>query len=204
MGLRQVYITNVVTCRSCAQAYDTEGNPRYRKDRNTGELALVIQDQPPTPAQMTECLPRLYEEIYLVDPVLIVALGVEAAKALSRSAISILAETGTTKEITIPGAGYHPLLTAKKAVWVRKVRGEIVMPGEQNQVRYLMMPLLHPAYLVRRFKDERYGNPLQLFAEGMKKAVRIYDRYMFEVYGNHPAARELSEEDVQHAIEGDE
>lgn len=211
MGLTHAsYFTNVVTCRSCAQSYDGEGNPRYRTDRRTGLMVPVIQDCPPTPAQIATCVPRLYEEIYLVDPVLLVALGAEAAKTISRASIGILAENATTKEITIPGAGYHASLTAKRKVWARKRKtndqgGFIVdLPGEQNQVRYLMMPVLHPAYLVRRFKDGRHGNPLQLFVEGMRKAASIYDRYMLEVYGMSPIERELREEDVQTAINDEE
>ena len=198
------YLSNIVACRSCSQSYDTEGNPRYRKDYKTGALVPAIQDAPPTPAQMDACMPRLYEEIYLVDPVLIVALGAEASKALSRSALSVMAEAGKTREITIPGAGFHPVLTEKRQLWAHKVRGQLVMPIAQNQVRYLMMPMVHPAYIARRHKDERHGNPVQIFFEGMKKAARIYTRYMQEVYGQSYIPGQLEESDVLGAIGDDE
>lgn len=194
------YLSNIVACRSCGQSYDSEGNPRYRKDYKTGAMAPAIQDAPPTPAQMAACMPRLYEEIYLVDPVLIVALGAEAAKALSHGALSINAEAGKPREIVIPGAGFHPVLTEKKRLWARKVRGQIVMPSAQNQVRYLMVPMVHPAYIARRHKDERHGNPVQLFLEGMKKIARIYERYMQEVHGQRYVAGQLEESDVLDAI----
>ncbi len=198
------YLTNIVACRSCSQSYDTEGNPRYRRDYKTKAVVPVIQDAPPTPAQMAACMPRLYEEIYLVDPVFIVALGAEAAKSLSSGSMSIIAESGKTREITIPGAGAHPSLTEKRRLWARKVRGELVMPVEQNQVRYLMMSLVHPAYIARKHKDERHGNPVQLFLDGMKKASRIYTRYMREVHGQHHDAGSLHEDDVYQAIGDDE
>lgn len=201
LQLENYYITNAVSCRSCGQAYDSEGNPRFWMDRRRGTMVPIIVDQAPSGAQVQACLPRLYQEIYLVDPILVVALGAEATKVLCRGAVSILAESGTTKKIVIPGGGFHPLLTEKKHLWVRRVRHELIMPVEQNQVEYLMMPLLHPAYALRRQQDERHGNPIQIFAEGMKRAADIYDRYMYEVYGDHPGARDLTEEDVIHAME---
>lgn len=198
------YITNVVTCRSCSQAYDTEGNPKYQKDWATGKMVPRIQDSPPTPSQVAACLPRLYEEIYLVDPVLIIALGAEAAKALSRGAVSFLAETGVTKEIIIPGAGYHPALTEKKKVWARKMKGQVILPVERNAVRYLMMPLLHPAYLLRRHEDARHGNPVEMFTAGMQKASDIYRRYVQEAHGKAYEATELTRADVMDVIRKDE
>lgn len=202
LQLNRCYLTNVVTCRSCGQAYDGEGNPRVWTDRRTGEQTPAIKDQAPLPGQMQACLPRLYEEIYMVDPVLIVALGGPSAEVLSGKPASVLAESGMTKEIRIPGAGYRPNLTAKRKVWVRKVRGEMIMPVDQNQVSYLMMTLVHPAYAIRKRKDERMGNPLEIFVGGMQKAVELYERYALEVYGDAaPQMRQLSEEEILEAIE---
>lgn len=197
------YFSNLVCCRSCGRAYDREGNPKYRKDRY-GRMYPMIQDMPPMPVQVAACAPRLNEEIYLVDPILIVALGAEAAKALSRSAVSILSESGEFREISIPGAGFHPALTAKKQAWVRKVKGSLVMPVEQNTVRYLMMPLIHPAYLARRSSDARHGNPLQQFVEGMKKIAGIYQRYVRETSEVQPQpTQDLTEGDILNIIEED-
>lgn len=203
LGIDRYYITNVVNCRSCAQAYDNEGQPRYWKNRD-GTLVPVIRDETPTPAQMAACLPRLFEEIYLVDPVLIVALGGAAAEVLAHRSIRIQAESGATVAIKVPGAGRRAVLTEKKKVWIRKVKGTLLMPHTQNEVEYLMLPLIHPAFVMRKKSDERWKNPVQVFAEGMKKAALIYDRYMFEVYGDRPPARELSEDDIQHAMSEDD
>jgi len=203
LGIDRYYITNVVSCRSCAQSYDNEGQPRYRRDWKTGVQQPVIVDQWPTPLQVAACIPRLYEEIYLVDPVLIVALGV-TADALTKRKVSIQAESGTLTSINVPGAGKRPTLTEKKQIWARKVRGALIMPHVQNEVVYPMMPLLDPAFVSRKQRDERWKNPVQVFAEGMKKAAGIYDRYMFEVHGDRPStARELNEDDIHEAMNDD-
>lgn len=190
------YLTNLVGCRSCGRAYDREGNLKYRKDRR-GSLSPMIQDMPPNPAQISACSPRLNEEIYLVDPLLIVALGAEASKALTRKAVSVVADSGQFYEVTIPGAGFHPALTPKKKVWARKVRGQLVMPAERNTVRYLMMPLMHPAYIARRHTDARHGNPLQTFIDGMNKASGVYQRYLQETSGFVHVAGKLNEGDLR-------
>lgn len=184
LGLTQSYITNVVCCRSCRQAHDSEGQPMYKHDRELGMKVPVIRDCLPTLVQVQACLPRLYEEIYLVDPILIVALGAGAAKTLLKgSAVPIVAESGKEREIEVPGAWANPVYTKKKGVWLRKVRGEWVRPTEQNAVRYLMIPLMHPAYVLRQQGDQRLGNPLQVFVEVLKKVAAVYRRYRFEVYG---------------------
>lgn len=201
LNIERYYITNVVSCRSCGQKYDTEGNPSYRWDRKAGAQVPIILDKPPTPAQMAACMPRLYEEIYLVDPVLIVSLGAEASKALSRKAVTISRDSGTTTTITIPGAGYRPVLTEKKRAWARKVRGELVTPVAQNEVEYLMMPLLHPAFALRNQSDARWKNPVQMFVEGMKTAAQIYYRYVLEVHGDRPNIGIVTEDDILEAMQ---
>ena len=63
----------------------------------------------PTKEEKQNCSARLYREIYLVDPILIVALGSDAAQFLIGSrAGSIDKFMGTITEITIPGVR-HPL-----------------------------------------------------------------------------------------------
>jgi uracil-DNA glycosylase len=197
LGLSHYYITNIVSCRSCSQAYDSEGQPRFRKNKRTGLNVPIIKDEPPSPLFIAACLPRLYEEVYLVDPVLIVALGGEAAKTLSTERMGgITAERGNTRPMDIPGVFHTAKLTPKKRVWRRKQKGEYVTPTEENRVSYLMLPTFHPAYVLRRFADRSPGNPLEMYLKDMKLAAEIYDRYMLEAFGTHPAERNLSYEDV--------
>jgi len=186
LGLDNFYISNLVSCRSCAQAYDNQGNPITRYDRRTKTRYPLIKDEPPIPLHIKMCSDRLYEEIYLVDPFLIVALGAEAAKALRGKPVSIMSEHGHIESIEIPGAWRVASLTAKRKKWLRKVKGNVSFPTEQNKVRYPMMPILHPAYVLRRKDDKRPGNPLQCFTTDMKNAASLYYRYREEVYGSPP------------------
>lgn len=197
LSIDPVYITNVVTCRSCGQAYDTEGNPRYRKNWKTGVQYPDIRDQPPTPAQMNTCMPRLHEEIYLVDPILIVTLGREATQVLTKSSVGILEASGTMMSCTIPGHGFHATVTEKKQAWVRKVRKQLVMPTVKNDVVYPVIPILHPAYILRNKEDRRPGNPLEKFVDGMRTVRDVYYRYVIEVRGDFlPPMTDLTEEDI--------
>ena len=191
-NIDRYYISNVVSCRSCGVAYDNAGQPRIKKNYRTGELEPRIVDKPPTPTQLQACLPRLFEEIYLVDPMLIVGLGAEACKVLQGGkAITVTRETGIERHIEIPGASFNPNLTAKKGVWARKVRGELKMPVDQNMVRYLMIPIIHPAYVLRLISDERHGSPLHDFAKSMSKVADVYHRILQEVHsGHHPGPKE--------------
>ena len=198
MGLNgSCYVTNVVSCRSCVPAYNSEGQPITRLDRSSGQRLPVIRDDTHNPLQMASCLPRLHEEIYLVDPVLIVTLGGEATKAIiPERSFSILSERGKTREISIPGAWDIPSLTDKRKAWVRKVKGELVMPTIQNSVRYLVLPTLHPSYVLRRQADQSYKNPLDMFLLDMKQAAHIYDRYLLETFGTEPQTREVTVDDI--------
>lgn len=170
--IEEYYITNLVSCRSCGPAYDTEGN--IRTDPRDG--LPIIKDEPPLPSHILACEERLLEEIYLIDPLLIVALGAEAAKALSGKPVAITTESGQEREIQIPGAWAVPILTDKKKVWRRKIRGQYVMPTKRNTVRYLMIPLMRPDYVVRFGSDNRKGSPLPQFTEDMRKVDQVYRR----------------------------
>lgn len=191
-NIDRYYISNVVSCRSCGVSYDNEGQPRMRKDYQTGVETPKIVDKPPTPTQLQACLPRLYEEIYLVDPMLIVGLGAEACKVLQGGkAITVTRETGVERYIDVPGASFNALLTQKKKVWARKVRGEMRMPVDQHKVRYLMIPITHPAYVLRLISDERHGGALHNFANTMNKIADVYRRLVLEVHGDrHPGSQE--------------
>lgn len=182
-GINQYYISNVVACRSCEQAYDNAGQPVFRYNRYTKVQEPKIIDRPPTTTQLQACLPRIHEEIYLVDPLLIVGLGGEACKILlGGKAVTITKETGVPRTIEVPGAAYNPILTEKKKVWRRKIKGEWRMPVAQNMVRYLMIPLIHPAYALRFSEDQRHGSPMHNFALGLQLIKRIYDRMIQETY----------------------
>ena len=93
-----LFITNIVACRP----------PRNRK---------------PAKEEINACLPRLYDTIYAVDPLVIVLLGDVAMKTLTAKKSHLTAVRGSVVEIRIPG----------------KATG-VVYPG---------VITLHPAFLLR-------------------------------------------------------
>jgi len=156
------YITNIVACRSCFLELDEAGDPRYTTVR--GAKTPRYRDKPPTPAQIEACLPRLYEEIYLVDPLVIVLLGGPAASALLQRSVTITKEQGKTEHLEVPGVGRLPVYTDKRRDWVRKVKGQYVAPTRRNIVRYMSVPAVHPAYASRLLGDRSPSGPVtQLF-----------------------------------------
>lgn len=182
LNITEFYMTNCVSCRSCSLVTNPDGTPMIRKSRRGEEV--MYRDEPPTDKQLEACLPRLHEEIFLVDPVIIVALGAKAASTLAGAKISILAERGKERHISVPGAAQVASLTEKKGVWARRVKGQASFPTEQNELRYLMIPTLHPAYVARNIGDMGPRSAFQLFYSDLRKASRAYERYMHEAYGS--------------------
>jgi uracil-DNA glycosylase len=185
MGVTNFYLSNLVACRSCEPILDENNMPRFRK-RKFGPAIPMFRDMPPLPTQWKACKPRLEEEIYLVDPVIIVSLGGTAAEGMTGEHITITRDRNTVLTIEVPGAGYVAQLTEKKQVWYRKVNGEIVAPVEQATVRYSMIPTLHPAYVLRKIADQGHNSPFRQLVEDIRKAVKIYEFYMKEVHGQVP------------------
>jgi len=171
-----VYLAYCVSCRACAQAFSSEGQPLMNFNGKP-----YIRDQPPTKQQLLACAPRLYEEIYLVDPVLIVTLGQEAAEMLLHRTVSPHSECGSVHTARIPGAAHVASITEKKKQWLRKVRGTWVSPVAQNYVEYSCLICLSPADVLRSVEDRRYKNPTDEFVNTIGLARVIYDRYLKEV-----------------------
>jgi uracil-DNA glycosylase family 4 len=179
LGLsNEVYFTNCVSCRGCAQHFNAEGQPSINRDGSP-----YVIDQAPNATQLGACRTRLEEEIYMVDPVLIVALGGVAAEALLRRSVSVQAENGTTHSISIPGAGFVPKLTDKKKRWVRITKGQVVAPIEQNTVNYLCVISLHPTFVNSNAQDMRPGSPVESFVSTFTLIRNLYNRIVEEIPG---------------------
>ena len=191
VGITNYYITNSVCCRSFSYQYDTEGKQRYIQRR--GVSIPVDQDDRPTPVQLTACRDRLFEEIYLVDPKIIVTLGAAAAETVLGRPVKILQESGAPRPasaedkgtiLELPGAGYRPVFTPK-GLWRHKVRGVWVTNTVQNTVRYAVYPLLHPAFVLRNLTDNSLGSPKDLFARGLTTIKNAYATYTNYVFGDN-------------------
>lgn len=205
LGLEEFYITNIVCCRSCVPQVDGDGQPVFRKNYKTKIMEPAYKDEPPTPPQYFACLPRLHEEIYLVDPIVIVGLGGKACEALRNGkSITITRDRGEAEHISVPGAGFRPSVT-KDQKWTRKVKGEVITPVEQNEVRYHFIPTLHPAYVIRKLADQGPDSPFRHFVKDIKKAIATYEAYLEMVFGIVPQSRiNLDEEDMQQQLQGED
>lgn len=196
LGVDDYYLTNIVACRSCSPQLDSEGNPIIIQQKR-GPPRMPMRDEPPIPAQYAACRPRLEEEIYLVDPIVIVGLGGTAAKALTQKEVTITRERGDASHIYITGASHRPVRTEKRKEWVRIRQGKVEAPTEPNEVAYFFIPTLHPAYVLRKIADRGADSPFRQFVNDLKVAVQVYEEYeklVFGVHGN--SVSEVTAEDV--------
>lgn len=182
LGFNDHYLTNIVTCRSCEPRLDENQLPMFRGGKGGRKKEVWMQDTPPKPPEWNACLDRLHEEIYLVDPVVIVSLGNTAAEALIGRSVTITRDHGQPLEIQVPGAGFDAVLTEKKKEWYHKVRGEVVAPVRQSTVGYLLVPALHPSYVLRRIADKGGDSPFRLLVEDVRNAIKIYEEYIKYVF----------------------
>lgn len=174
LQLSTYYITNIVSCRACVPVVDEAGNPRLRKG------LPIFKDEKPLPTYIESCRARLEEEIYLVDPVVIVTLGNTAAEAILRRSVSITKMRGSPEECWVTGRTSRPVLTEKKNAWVRKSGGRLNLPTEPNKVHYLVVPTLHPAYVARQLADKGPQSPFRMLVDDINLAKRIFNRYVLE------------------------
>jgi DNA polymerase len=193
------YFTNLVSCRSCTQAHTSEGQPIFYANRRTGVQEPKINDVPPVQTQIEACLPRLYEEIYLVDPHIIVAMGEVTCNALATGGvIKLPRDQGKQRlEISIPGKAYTPVLTEKKHVWERKVHGVLSLPTALNTIQYKMIPTVNMQWLASHWRDRSPGSAIEMFVKDMRLVRDIYNRRAYEADGIHPEERAtLIEDDI--------
>ncbi len=124
--LEDVYLTNVAMCR-----------PEENRD--------------PIPKEIEACRPRLLEEIYLVDPIIIVTAGRVAAEAVIGRKISITQMRGELFDVEIPG----------------RIR----------PIKYPVLAVLHPSFLLRSndFK-QKGGNGVKTYNDFVR-TMNIVDKY---------------------------
>jgi DNA polymerase len=132
MGLSRetVYIANILKCRP-----DTPGQSAGNRK--------------PTPEEMQTCIPYLHEQIDLIRPKVIVALGATAVEGLLGKTIGITRLRGqwrTYRGIPLMPT-YHPAyllrnqaLSEKRRVWedMLQVMGKLGMPINERQQNYFL------------------------------------------------------------------
>ena len=128
------------------------------------------ENRDPMKFERDACYPRLYEQIYVVDPMLIMPVGKAAMEALMGGQWkSIKACRGKIGYVTVPG----------------KV---------EDSIRYPAMPILHPAFISREDKINRETNNWEQGGwahKTMKDFVRARQRVEWLKNMYKPALREL-------------
>lgn len=130
--LDEFYFTNVVMCR-----------PPENRD--------------PLPKEMEICKIRLFEQIYIVDPALIVTAGRIATEALVGKKVSITSARGEMFDIEIP--------------------------GRIQNVRYPVLAILHPSYLLRKNDFKQKGGDGVKTYNDFVRMMNLVDKYNEEHYG---------------------
>lgn len=121
----QFFITNAVACR-----------PQENRTPNYIEIKA--------------CWERLWNIIYIVDPLVIIGAGNSAMSALLQ----------------------------KVQVQITKMRGVVfdaVHEGLLGQVRYPVVPIYHPSYLLRKADWNSPGGDFAKTVEDVRKALRLLD-----------------------------
>ncbi len=124
--LDDFYFTNVVMCR-----------PPDNRD--------------PIPKELEACRTRLVEQIYLVDPLLIITAGKIAASALLGKKVTITQERGEMFDIELP--------------------------GRIQNVRYPMLAVLHPSYLLRKNDFKQKGGDAVKTYNDFIRTMNVVDKY---------------------------
>ena len=165
----------------------------------------MFQDEPPTPPQFNACLPRLQQELYLVDPTVVVGLGAKACTSLMEARVAIQRDRGEGEVITIPGRGWVPILH-KSTRWVRRHEDpRRNLPRDPFPVRYHFIPTLHPSFVNRKLGERGINSPFYLFIKDLKKAIRTHEAYLEMVFGEVPIVhQDEDEEALQDALQAEQ
>lgn len=110
-----------------------------------------LENRDPIPKEIDACKPRLLAQIYYVDPVLIITAGRIATEAIVGKKISITQNRGELYDVDIPGQ-IHP-------------------------VRYPVLALLHPSYLLRKNDFNQRGGDGQKTYNDFIRVMNIVDKY---------------------------
>ena len=134
--VQEFYFTNVVMCRPT----DEEGGNRD-----------------PIPKEIEACRSRLLEQIYTVDPVIIIAAGRIASEALIGKKLSITSARGEIFDVEFRGRGLD--------------------------IKYPVLAILHPSYLLRRNDFNQTGGEGEKTYYDLLRAMKIVDEYNKRHFG---------------------
>jgi uracil-DNA glycosylase len=172
-AMEHIYVTYTTACRSCSPIIDEDTGQQKMRSTRRG-LVPMYRDIPPSHEQRKACSDRLLEEVYLVDPVIVLACGDVAIQSLMGKAVSTASLVGNPTHFTVPGAGIRPRVTEKRQVWGRKFQGQMIYPTEPAPVSYLMIPTYEPEIALKATADHRPTSPAVQLKEHVREAVNLY------------------------------
>jgi uracil-DNA glycosylase len=116
------------------------------------------ENRTPTPDEMKACWERLWNIIYIIDPLAIIACGNSALAAVMQ----------------------------KAQVKITQMRGNIYdveYTGRLGKVTYPVVPTFHPSYLLRKADWKVKGGDWDKTVEDWRKALRVVDWLRNKHYG---------------------
>ncbi len=115
------------------------------------------ENRAPTGPEISACFDRIRNMLYIVDPLVIITVGKTAIESLLKKKVEITQKRGQLYEVEID--------------------------GRIGKVKYPVMPILHPSYLLRKadwkVKDGEYAKTVK----DLYKAMRLKDELMLHYYG---------------------
>jgi DNA polymerase len=154
---KEVFCTNTVACR----AYSTTKN-------ESGRIRESNRD--PSLAERKTCRALWKEELYIVDPLIIIALG--------NIAIS---------EVTKVRCG--------AVTSVQGTLGSCRIQGRAVEIEYPVMHMYHPAHLARS-GDSLYGGIWHQQLIAFRRTIYLLDKLRASHYGTPIPERDFNEEDL--------
>jgi len=149
----RLFYSNVTLCRPVKQEYND------RKD------VMELRNRDPSKVEYDNCAERLRETLYINDPFLVIALGGVALTALM---------------------ALDERVARSKKFSVLDLLGEVLelqIPGVIRPVRYPLLVLPHPAFLLRKWDPRERRGFVQRTQQGLKRGLRIVDTARHETMG---------------------
>lgn len=127
------------------------------------------ENRDPTPKEIAACRERLLEIVYIVDPVIILAVGRIAVESLIGRKISITQVRGEMFDVPMAGRLVNPY-------------------------KYPLIATLHPSYLMRKNDFNQKGGDGAKTYRDFLRAVKLVDDFNFRNHGIQPPKRPKEDE----------
>jgi len=178
------YYTHVSICRSAQPATTKSGGIKTYRNKK-GKPMIIWQDMAMTSDTMNTCRVRIFQEIYLVDPLLIVTLGPYAKAAILKDRSALSSDRGNFRILTVEGRSRVPVLTEKRKKWVRSYKnGNWKVLTKPRSVQYLCMSTYHPDFVTSTINSKDTGSDeFMQFMQDIELVAKTFHKYKEVIYG---------------------